>query len=679
MSEPADTTAALDTSIEAVKGVGPKRGSVLREAGIHTVRDLLYHLPRRYLDRRQILPIAQVPTGREVTLIARVVRAHLLRGRRPRFTLQVEDETGRVTCVWFQGGRHMHRGFQEGDVLALSGTVEVYRGERQMAHPEYEFVGESGGQGLLHTGAIVPLYTTSADMKERGLRSRGFRRMVRAAVDAFSPLAQDPLPAEIRERQGLLGLQDSLGLVHFPGSMAEVAAARRRLAFEELFYLQVRLARRRRDRLERGDGIVCKPSERLVPALLQGLPFELTGAQHRVIGEISEDMERAAPMRRLLQGDVGSGKTLVALCAALNAVENGYQAAIMAPTEILAEQHFQKVSALAEPLGVTVALLVGKQRAALRRELRRAVELGAAAIAVGTHALIEDQVTFSELGLVVVDEQHRFGVAQRSALLGKERRADALVMTATPIPRTLSLSLYGDLEVSVLDELPPGRREVRTAVRGAARRERIFEFAAEQLRAGRQAYVVYPLIEESQKVDLTAAVSGFEELRQGQLAEFKVALLHGRLPAEEKAALMHDFKQGQIQALVATTVIEVGVDVPNATVMVVEHAERFGLAQLHQLRGRVGRGSAQSYCILVNHLDGGQEDSDAAQRLQTLVATQDGFAIAQKDLELRGPGEFFGARQAGVPEFAAADLVRDADLVELARDEAVRAVSSCAR
>ena len=455
--------------------------------------------------------------------------------------------------------------------------------------------------------------------------------------------------------------------------MEDVQRARRRLAFDELFGLQLRLARLRRDRLQQATGIAFKQGGRLLPALCKALQFELTGAQKRVIGEIGEDMARPFAMSRLLQGDVGSGKTLVALAAMLNAVENGYQAALMAPTEILAEQHFLNINSLAGPLGVGVGFLVGGQKIAQRRKVLQSMESGSADIVVGTHALIQEQVSFHRLGLVVVDEQHRFGVVQRSELYGKGRQIDVLVMTATPIPRTLTLTLYGDLDVSVLDELPPGRKPVRTALRAAEKRGRIFEFAAGQIREGRQVYVVYPLIEESEKMDLKSAIEAFEELDHSLLSEYSVGLLHGRMPAEEKTAIMDEFKQGKIQVLVSTTVIEVGVDVPNATLMIIEHAERFGLAQLHQLRGRVGRGAAQSYCILIAYALA--EGSVALERLQTLCHTQDGFEIAQKDLELRGPGEIFGTRQAGLPEFTVADLARDGELLSLARQEALSLVA----
>ncbi len=665
---------ALAIAIEQVKGIGAKRGAVLREAGIETVRGLFYYLPRRYLDRSTVLSINQIPAGQEITLIGQVRQMRFIPGSKPRFTLVVEDETDDITCVWFQGGRYMQRNFNEGDELALSGKVELFQGRRQMVHPEYEFVSAAGEEALVHTGGIVPLYTTSADMKERGLRNRGFRRLMCGALQESAADIRDDMPVDMRQRLGLMELSESLRKVHFPQSLQEVQQARRRLAFDELFNLQLRLARLRQNRLNQADGIAFKKGEKLGPSLLDSLPFSPTEAQLRVVDEILADMSRPIVMNRLLQGDVGSGKTLVALIAMLNAVENGYQAALMAPTEILAEQHYANLRHWGDSLGVEVRFLVGGQRAALRRQHLAAIADGSAALVVGTHALIQEEVEYANLGLAVVDEQHRFGVEQRAELYGKGNKIDVLVMTATPIPRTLAMTEYGDLEVSLLDELPPGRRPVRTALRRADRRPRIFSFAAEQMRAGRQVYIVYPLIEESEKMDLKSAEEGFAELQGELLRGFKVGLLHGQMEADDKAAVMETFKSGQIQALVSTTVIEVGVDVPNATVMIIEHAERFGLAQLHQLRGRVGRGGDQSYCIMVTYLQGGREGSDVLARLETMCATQDGFEIAEKDLEIRGPGEIFGTRQSGLPEFVVADLADNEDLLRTARREARRLV-----
>ena len=665
------------TPVEQVKGIGPKRGEALREQGVGTVADLLLDLPRRYLDRSQLAPVARAPAGEEVTLIAHVDAVQKAprfrgRGRRPPTSVTVSDDSGTMRCVWFQGGQYLS--LQPGDLVALSGKVEEYRGARQLVHPEYELVGDAADPDLLHTGSIVPLYSSSEEMKERGLQSRGFRRFLRAALDSFASQATDGVSRAMAERLGMMSLPAALRAAHFPESRQEMEQARRRLAFGELFWLQGLLEERRREREQRGGGLALAAAARLRQALLETMPFELTGAQQRVLAEIDADMARPVPMRRLLHGDVGSGKTLVALLACLSAVEAGHQVAVMAPTEVLAEQHLQTLTRLCEPLGLRCAYLVGGQGAVLRRELLTGLASGAVDLVVGTHALLQPEVRFASLGAVVVDEQHRFGVTQRQDLYGKGPAAHVLIMTATPIPRSLALTLYGDLDVSVLDELPAGRQPIRTALRAPERRERIFSFVAEQLRAGRQAYIVYPLIEESERSDLTSVVAAHAELAAGPLAEFEVGLLHGRLASEEKAQVMGDFAAGRVQALVSTTVIEVGVDVPNATIIVIEHAERFGLAQLHQMRGRVGRGTEASYCVLVAYPTEG--DADPADRLQALCDTQDGFELARRDLELRGPGELLGLRQAGVAGLRVAHPVRDEDLLVLARDE-VRA-AACA-
>ena len=661
-------------AIEEVPGIGRLRARALRKEGLATVADLLARLPRRFIDRSRIVAIAEAPIGEEVTLVGSVRSASrpppVRRGRRsPPHTVEVEDGSGRLRCVWFQGARY--HTFEAGDVIALSGRIEIYRGRRQVSHPEYEHLsdGESAGAGRLHTGTVVPLYGSTAEMKERGLGSRGFRRLMRDALTRSLPSVGTQLPVGGEARQGLIGLGQALQDAHFPADLGTAERARRRLAFEELFLLQRELERRRRQLAGR-PGRAIPASRELVPRLLASIPFEPTAAQLRVIGEIGADMARPRPMRRLLHGDVGSGKTLVALCAALAAVESGCQTALMAPTEILAEQHFHTLRRLASPAGVEgIVLLKGGQRAVVRRELLTGIASGSVRIAVGTHALIEEGVSFARLGLAVVDEQHRFGVAQRTRLSAKGEGIDLLIMTATPIPRSLAMTLYGDLAVSVIDEMPPGRRAVRTVRRDPSHRERIHAFLVDQAAEGRQAYVVYPVIEESERSDLNSARAGFEELARGPLKELRVELLHGRLPADDKTGIMGRFAEGEIDVLVATTVIEVGVDVPNATVMVVEHAERFGLAQLHQLRGRVGRGASASYCILVDHASG-EDDAGARARLDSLCETMDGFELARKDLELRGPGEVMGTRQAGMPELRVAHLLRDEDLLEPARAEA---------
>ncbi|MFA6110462.1 MAG: ATP-dependent DNA helicase RecG [Candidatus Latescibacterota bacterium] len=662
----------LEEPLTVLRGVGARRAEALAEAGIRTVGDLLCLLPRRYLDRRRQLPVAEAPVGEVVTLVVRVEEVRLLGGPRSRLLLTGSDGTARISCVWFHGGRFLQDQFHEGDLVALSGRVERYQGQPQLIHPEHEVVSTAGDPQGLHTGAVVPLYASTAGLEERGLRHRGFRALVRQALETWVPRVPEDLSVECRARLGLMGRADSLWKVHFPADLAEAEQARRRLAFDELLDLQLRLARARQERQGAGSGTALPVSTRLVPAFLRRLPFPLTDGQQRVIAEISADLARPVVMQRLLQGDVGSGKTVVAIGALLTAVEAGVQTALMAPTEILAEQHHGLMQRLLGPLGEEPVLLVGGQGAAVRRQALAAIAGGQARLVVGTHALIEPEVRFRRLGLVVVDEQHRFGVAQRTALYQKGERPHLLVMTATPIPRTLALTLYGDLDLSVLDEQPPGRLPVRTALRPIQRRPAIFAFVADQLRAGRQAYVVYPFVDESAQADLGSVLAGAEELRSSLLPGVPIGLLHGRLRSDEKAAVMREFAAGQLQVLVSTTVIEVGVDVPNATVMVVEHAERFGLAQLHQLRGRVGRGPHQGYCILVQHRHDQEADRAARERLEILCRVTDGFMLAEEDLRRRGPGEFFGLRQAGGLELRLARLPEDRGLLEAARDEAAR-------
>jgi ATP-dependent DNA helicase RecG len=529
-----------------------------------------------------------------------------------------------------------------------------------MNNPDYEIV-EADEDERLHTGRLVPVYSTT-----EGLLQRPLRRIMHDIVERFAAEVTETLPDAARARRGLPPLAEAIRHAHFPQTDAVALSARRRLAFDDFLLLQLGLAILR-SRTTRTRGISMQPPGALVSGLRAGLAYTLTAAQDRVWDEIRRDMAAPFPMHRLLQGDVGSGKTIVAALAVLTAVESGYQAAIMAPTEILAEQHFMTLRQLLGPLGVGVTVLTSSLKARERETRRAAVAAGELSCVIGTHALVQEGVRFRRLGLCVIDEQHRFGVAQRARLRAKGEQPDMLVMTATPIPRTLSLTVYGDLDVSVLDELPPGRRPVKTVARTDERRTQIYQFLREQVAEGRQVYIVYPLVEESEAVDLKAATDMAQHLQRDVFPDLTVGLLHGRLGVEDKDAMMARFKAGEIHVLVSTTVIEVGIDVPNASVMLIEHAERFGLSQLHQLRGRVGRGPFRSYCIL---LHGRRPSEDAQRRLQALVDTNDGFRIAEVDLELRGPGEFFGTRQSGLPEFRVADLLRDAALLEDARAEA---------
>jgi ATP-dependent DNA helicase RecG len=686
-----------DSPLQYVKGIGPKRSTALEAAGISTVRDLLYNFPFDYLDRSRIVNIRDlkkyVDAEKPVTVIGQVFRQELRRSRRSNrliFFMTLEDETGQVPCVWFEGVQWFKDAFEAGELLAVSAYPDFDKlGRIQFTHPEFDRLkgaeeeDEPDWGKLFNTGAIIPKYSSTAELAKVGLDSRGFRRVIRNALKSHLNSAEEFLPDDIRARQNLVGSRTALGQIHFPANADELSAARKRLKFDELFFLQLMLAYRKRRVGQEKKGIKYTTESELARTLAGLLPFELTKAQRRVLREIAEDMRLSKPMNRLLQGDVGSGKTIVALFAMLVAVENGYQVALMAPTEILAEQHFRTLTGYLHKLPVTMRLLIGGQKKKLREDILEDIRSGRAQIVVGTHALIEENVTFAQLGFVVIDEQHRFGVMQRATLREKGMNPDVLVMTATPIPRTLSLTVYGDLDVSVIDEMPANRKPIKTGVRLENQKERVYQFVREEIQRGRQSYIVFPLIEESEKVDLKAATAEFEHLRNKVFPEHSLGLLHGRMKSEEKDKIMEKFKSGEIQILVSTTVIEVGIDIPNATIMIVENAERFGLSQLHQLRGRVGRGADQSYCILIanyewfdEHRRGREtgelkrEKLDAQTRLETMVETTDGFKIAEVDLKLRGPGEIFGIRQSGIPEFRIANLVEDGDIIASARKEA---------
>jgi len=651
----------LRTSLQYVKGIGPQRAAALARKGLQTVEDALFFVPLRHEDRTRLTPLRELQPGQTQTCSGVIVGLSPPPPGRRRvpFSIMLRDQSGSVTASWF-GGAYLARVLKRGQRLVLHGRVARYRGAPVLQNPDYEVV-ESDEEDRLHTGRLVPVYSTT-----EGLQQRPLRRLMWQIVDAFAAGVIDPVPEAVRARRALVALPRALGDAHFPETDGARLEARRRLAFDDFLLLQLGLAILR-SRTTRAEGIAINPPGALPRRLRTTLPYTLTAAQERVWGEIRADMAAPFPMHRLLQGDVGSGKTIVAALAVLTAVEAGYQAAVMAPTEILAEQHFMTFRQLLQPLGIPVTLLTSSLRARERGARRASVAAGEVGCVVGTHALVQEGVEFRRLGLAVVDEQHRFGVEQRARLKAKGERPDLLVMTATPIPRTLALTLYGDLDISVLDELPPGRRPVKTVARTEAKRREIFAFLHKQVAEGRQVYVVYPLVEESEAIDLRAATDMAGHLQREVFPDLVIGLLHGRLGFEDKDAIMRRFKDGEIHVLVSTTVIEVGIDVPNASVMLIEHAERFGLSQLHQLRGRVGRGPWKSYCILLTGTSLGQE---ARRRIDAMVATTDGFRIAEADLELRGPGEFFGTRQSGLPEFRVADLLRDGPLLEEARREA---------
>jgi ATP-dependent DNA helicase RecG len=655
-----------------VKGVGPARAAMLEAKGLSTVEDLLAYPPFRYEDRTNVKTIAQLAPGEMATVIAEVRSAKLSTFRRRDlglFEATFTDASRAVLLVkWFHAA-YLADVLQPGQRVALYGKVEYdsYAGQLSMVHPEYEILSEEDeADAALHVGRVVPIYEAAGK-----ITTRVFRRLIHGVLERLTP-PPDPLPASIRRRLRLPDLWTALRSLHFPPEQEDLrllnafrTPAQIRLIFEEFFWLQYGLAVKRSS-ARRESGIAFELNDRVRERIKQMLPFKPTAAQKRVLAEIAADMARPHPMNRLLQGDVGSGKTLVAAEAAIIAIENGYQVAMLAPTEILAAQHYYYFRNLFQKLGYQVGLLTGSSTKREKTLMKKLLAEGLVHFAVGTHALLEEDVEFRRLGLAIIDEQHRFGVLQRLRFIRKGARPDVLVMTATPIPRTLALTLYGDLDVSVIDELPPGRKPIITRHVTEDQIERVWSFLRKQIEAGRQAYVVYPAIEESETQARKAAEKMYRHLSQVVFPDLRVGLLHGRMPAEEKEAVMESFKRGETQILVSTTVIEVGVDVPNATVMVIEQAERFGLAQLHQLRGRVGRGAEQSYCILVT----GPLNDVSRERIRTLVESTDGFYIAEMDLKLRGPGEFFGTRQAGMPSLRVANIVRDAELLELARREA---------
>ena len=655
----------LDTPVQFLKGVGERRAELLARLEIRTVRDLLYHVPFRYLDATTITPIARVRSaaaGAEVAVVGRVISTGVIPTRRGLRVFQavLRDDTGLVECGW-PGRPFLERQITKGSLLLASGPVRHFHG-KQIQPREWVILGGEEDEAP-DSGKVLPVYRAT-----EGLTVRQIRRLLDDHLDRLLPLVDEPLPAAWRQAAGVGGLRESLERAHRPRTAGEAEEGRRRLAFDELMLLQLVLARARR--LAKGSraGIRFEVKREFTSRLKEHLPFALTAAQKRCIREIVEDQTAPERMHRLLQGDVGSGKTVVALFAMLLAAENGYQAALMAPTEILAEQHFATLSHLLEPIAMRPELLLGRMSAAEKAAVRERLASGAARLVVGTHALIQGEVAFHRLGLVVVDEQHRFGVEQRAALVEKNAREgpDVLLLSATPIPRTLALALYGDLDVSRLDELPPGRGAVKTTVVGERSRTEVYRFVREEVQAGHQAYVIYPVIDESEKVDLRAATKMAEHLAKEIYPDLAVGLVHGRLSADERDDVMRRFRANEVRVLVSTTVIEVGIDVANATVMLIEHPERFGLAQLHQLRGRVGRGAAASHCILLPGEGANRE------RLRRFAATQDGFRIAEMDLEERGHGELVGARQAGQVALRFADLARDTSLLEtahrLARD-----------
>jgi len=657
---------SIDTPVQYMKGVGPARARLLHRLGIKTLYDLFYYIPWRYEDRRAIKRLSELRYGQLETTIGEVVSKGVITTPRKRlkiFELAISDGSAVLHCKWFNQP-YLEKYFKRGQRVILSGVVKPRSYSTpgfEMENPVFELV--DGDSPFIHTSRIVPVYKVT-----EGISPKQLRTLIYNIVNTHNGLISDYVPHEILERNNLMPLKDSIMEVHFPEESADIDAlnrgmspAHRRLAFDEFFLLELGLAiMKRKESVEQGIGF--RKGDELVNRFIKGLPFELTSAQERVIGQIMKDMESSLPMNRLVHGDVGCGKTVVAIVSMLKAVDSGYQSCLMAPTEILAEQHYINIHKMVEGLGLNVVMLTSGIKEKPFEEIQR----GDAHIVIGTHAMIQERVRFKRLGLAIIDEQHKFGVVQRASLRRKGINPDILIMTATPIPRTLALTPYGDLDISIIDELPPGRKPVKTKVFFPFMKEKVYSLIDRELSKGRQAYIVYPLIEGSERLDLKTAIDGAEAFKR-VFPHRRVGLVHGRMSASERESIMLRFKSGDIDILVATTVIEVGVDVPNASLMLIVHAERFGLAQLHQLRGRIGRGDHESYCILLSYPPFSDE---AHQRLKAMESTCDGFRIAEEDLIIRGPGEFFGTKQSGIPDLKVANIIRDVDLLEASRREA---------
>ncbi|MBI1883047.1 MAG: ATP-dependent DNA helicase RecG [Chlamydiae bacterium] len=651
----------LEMSCQYVKGVGPKRALLFKKIGLETVADLLYFPPRRYEDRRTLVPIGKLKVGEFQTTQGRVVASGIkeTRQRFRLFQLAIEDRSGVLFATWFNQPYLKDR-FKVGDHVILSGKVQWYGRDLQMMSPDYEIlIGDE--TDLLHTGRIVPVYPLTEGMYQRSVRA-----ILKNTLDQYLNDLPEFLPSEILEKHELINLKDAIHALHFPEDLEVLKKARYRLSFEEFLILQLGLKIGQKKEVSLCRERAYHDLPHLTGEFTRFLPFTLTGAQGRVLTEIASDLEKNQPMNRLLQGDVGSGKTLVACAALYLAIQNGSQGVLMVPTEVLAEQHTATLEKVFTPHQIRVESLVGDVKAREKKEIFAALADGRIQMLVGTHALLEEKVAFHRLGMVVIDEQHKFGVMQRLVLRQKGFRPDVLVMTATPIPRTLALTVYGDLDVSVLDEMPPGRHKVETYWIRKNKLNDAYHFIQQQIQKGGQAFIIYPLVEESEKKAFKAAAQMFRHLSQDIFKGFRLGLIHGRMRAFEKNKVLYQFRDQELDVLVSTTVIEVGVDIPNANVMLIENAEAFGLAQLHQLRGRVGRGSRKSYCVL----EGDPKTEEGVKRLQTMVDTQDGFKIAEADLSIRGPGEFLGTRQHGLPEIRFGNLLTDVDIIQQARQEA---------
>ncbi len=652
----------LNDPVKYLKGVGPRWEKLLAKFNITHIGDVFFHIPRLYIDRSTISAIEDTRPGETATILGDVVSFESRRTRK-RMEIQtalIRDEDGGMMFLkWFKQP-YLKKLLKKGVTIMASGEVSIYKG-RQMVHPDFEVMSDEETKGL-HTGRIVPFYPLTEGMSQKRLR-----RIIDNGINLYLDHLQETLPSSLIQEEELLSIKEAIRSIHRPETMADSARGKQRLIFEELFYFELLLALRKKRLKAQVSHITIAKKQALLKKFMDLIPFELTNDQKQAVREIRDDFLSSSPMHRMLQGDVGSGKTVVAIIVSLMIIESGYQVAFMAPTEILAEQHFLSMGDILNTIGVSTELLIGNTRTKEKERIYASLEQGTTDIVFGTHALIEKVVSFKNLGLVIVDEQHRFGVMQRARLIEKGETPHFLVMTATPIPRSLSMTLYGDMDITTLKEMPPGRKEIITRLTGEKNRKKLYAFIREKVDRGEQCFIIYPLVEESEKVDLKAATEMYEHLKKGIFKDIGVGLLHGRMKTEEKEAVMRAFKDKEIMILVSTTVIEVGIDMPDATIMVIEHPERFGLAQLHQMRGRVGRGDKKSYCILLAPY---KLTEEAEERLKTIEATRDGFKIAEKDLELRGPGEFFGTRQHGLPDLRFSNLIADQPILHRARKRA---------
>ena len=653
----------MSEELQYLKGVGPQRAKALEKLGIKKVNDLFFYYPRAWVDRSNIKPISKIIVGERETVKGTVVTAETkkMRNRLTITNVVIQDKTGYITGVWYNQP-YMEKTFKHGEEVIFHGKVENYKSMLQMPVPEFEVVDETAGENI-HVNRIVPVYPLTENITQKT-----FRAIIKKVVDDRSSQINEYMPEVIMKKYNLLDFKKAVYNVHFPDDFKTLEEAKRRLKFDEFFFLQMALAIRKK-KIKAQNGEIFNITGEFYAKMQALIPFKLTGAQERSLKEIKADFISGKPMNRLVQGDVGSGKTVIAFIAGVIAKDSGAQTAFLAPTEILAGQHFKTAEKFFDKTGVRVCMLTGGAKKKERDELLKDLKEGRIDILIGTHAILEEDVIFKKLGLVIIDEQHRFGVMQRAGLLEKGTRPHTLIMTATPIPRTLSMAVYGDLDTSIIDELPPGRKPIKTMLFGDDKKTFVYNFIEEKLKEDAQIYAVYPLVEESEKIDLKSAIEMEKEWAQ-RFKNYKTALIHGQMPKEEKEAVMKAYINKEIHILVATTVIEVGIDVPNASVMVIEHAERFGLSQLHQLRGRVGRGDRQSYCVLV----GDPKTEDGFKRLNIMTSTNDGFKISEEDLAIRGPGEFMGTRQHGLPEFKIANIIADREILEQSRDAAFAVV-----